>query len=142
MVILAWIRAEHSWQGELLAAISLPAASVPVATGSGLAWQDAALIAFGWSIGYACSVVAVHRVIARHRRAATWRDRCVAIALAAIAAAAGAFALPLVVAAVPLAALAAILAIRPPSAAHLRAIGVALVIASLVAGALTVAAAA
>lgn len=132
LLALAWRRAQHSLLGELAAAIALPAASAPIAVASGLSSRTASLLWLAWSIGYAASVLAVHRVIARHRRAATWIDRAVALGLGG--ALAGVFfagmEFPLLLSALPLVALSEGLVMWPPRANHLRAIGVALVAAS------------
>ena len=140
VVALAWTRAEHSLAGELVAAVALPGAAAPVAVASGVAPTLALAVWLAWAIGYACTVVAVHRVIARHRRPATRIDRIAAIGIATIAVAAAALALSFAPAllAVPLALASAVLVVRPPRATYLRAIGVALVVASLATGALAV----
>jgi len=136
LVALAWVKSEHSQLGELVAAVALPAAALPVAAAAGVAPRAALEIWIAWAVGYACTVVAVHRVIARHRAAATWVDPVLAIACAAVA---GAGAWLGVLEAVPLALAASALVIWPPSARRLRAVGVALVIASVAAGAIAVA---
>jgi len=162
LIALAWTRAERSIGGELLAAVALPGAAAPVAVASGLPWRQAAVLWGAWAIGYACTVAAVHRVIARHRRPAAAIaspggagarsharrcgepiDHALAVATAGVAIAGGALAMTaaMAAAAVPLAGAAAVLLIAPPRATHLRAIGVGLVIASLASGALAIAAA-
>lgn len=141
MIALAWTRAEHSLGGELLAAVALPGASAPIAVASGLPWQAAAALWGAWAAGYACSVVAVHRVIARHRRAASAIDLGLAAAVVGITlgSAALARAVSLAAAAVPLAAVSAVLLAVPPRATRLRAIGVALVVASVASAAIAIA---
>ena len=141
LIAVAWRKAEHTPGGELVAALALSGAAAPVAVADGIALGPALAIWLAWAIGYACTVIAVHRVIARHREAAGTRDRVVIGALAAVTLAATAIALalrPIAAAAVPLAAIATGLAVHPPSARRLRAIGVALVIASLISGAFVV----
>lgn len=141
IVGLAWIRAERSWWGELVAAGALPAAAAPVMVASGVAWQTALEIWIAWSIGYASSVIAVHRVLARHRTPATWRDPVFAVGLGAIAVGAslGALERPVFAVSALLAAIATVVAARPPSAHRLRTIGVVLTVASAAGGALVVA---
>jgi hypothetical protein len=97
-----------------------------------------AAAAVGWSLGFAASTIAVHRVIARHKHAATWVDRVCALVLAGgfavclwRATSGGAF-----VIAAPLVGLAAAVVAVPPSARWLRAIGLATVAAGLLAGVL------
>lgn len=132
LLFLAWRRAQHSLLGELAAAIALPAASAPIAVASGISSHTASLLWLAWSIGYAASVLAVHRVIARHRRAATWIDRVIVLALGAALAVVfvAGMEIPLLLSALPLVALSGGLVVWPPRANHLRAIGVALVAAS------------
>ena len=141
MFLLAWLRAERSWWGELVAAIALPAAGAPVMVASGITRQTAIMIWLAWSLGFACSVVAVHRVLARHRKPSTWRDPVIVVALGAVASSTLAAALvqPLFLASTLLAVTAAALAASPPSARHLRLIGVVLTAASVVAGSVIVA---
>jgi len=133
MLALAWKRAVHSLAGEIVAAIALPGAAAPVAVASGIAPRAAVTLWAAWAVGYATTVVAVHRVIARHRRLATWIDGAVAALLAGVtvAAAVAATAIRVAALAVPLCAIATALAARPPAATRLRTIGVALVIASI-----------
>jgi hypothetical protein len=141
LVVLAWRRAERTLRGEIVAAIALPGAAAPVAVADGTAPSASIAVWAAWSLGYACTVIAVHRVIARHRSAASLRDRVVAVGLAAVACgAAAAVAIDrAAVVALPLAVAATALAIRPPSARRLRAIGIALVAASSLSIALAVA---
>jgi hypothetical protein len=80
-----------------------------------------------WSLGYAATVIAVHRVIARNRQTATLIDHVSAgVAIAFTIATLFAHAWP----AVPLIATSAYLLVRPPPAKYLRTIGLALVAAS------------
>jgi hypothetical protein len=132
VVALAWTRAQHSLAGELVAAVALTGAAAPVAVAGGASLAAAFATWAAWTIGFGCSVIAVHRVLARHRREPRVLDRMVAVALAGVAVIAALVA----VAAVPLCAIATVLVLRPPPATRLRAIGVALVIASLASGVL------
>lgn len=144
MVRLAWTRAEHSLSGELIAAVALPGASAPVAVASGASWQVAAWLWAAWALGYAGSVVGVHCVLSRNKRAASWQDVCVGIAVTTVTL--GVIVLggqvPLARVAVPLLASGAILALRPPRARYLRTVGVVLVIASALSSVIGVTAAA
>jgi hypothetical protein len=125
VVVLAWRRAERTVAGELIAAIALTGASVPVLVAGGSALGAALALWLSWSVGFGATVLAIHRVIARHKRPAAPIDRVLALGLLATAVAGGAGAWPGSATAAPLAALAALLVIAPPSAARLRAIGVA-----------------
>lgn len=140
MLTLAWRRAEHSIAGELVAAIVLPGAAAPVAVASGVSWPTAAILWVAWSFGYACSVVGVHRVIARHKQAASWTDATIvtALATAMIVSCVLVVQTPATAVALPLVAIATLLAIHPPAATRLRAIGVALVVASMVSSSLAI----
>ena len=135
LVALAWSRRQHTLYGELLAAIAFSAAAAPVMVASGVATCEALAIWAAWAAGYACSVAAVHRVLARHRHPASWADRALALGFAAMIAGIVAehhrFAHAAI--AVPLAIVALALVVRPPRATRMKAIGVVLVIASLVA---------
>lgn len=134
VVGFAWRRAEHTIAGELVAAIALTGASVPVMVAGGAARSVALVTWAAWAVGFGAAVIAVHRVIARHRRAASSIDRVIAVGMGAITWASLAIT-PLVTAA-PLAALATILVIAPPPARRLRAVGIAIAAAALGAGVL------
>lgn len=133
LLVLAWRRGQHSIAGELVAALALPAAAAPIAVASGLDGRSAVTLWVAWSLGYAASVIAVHRVIARHRGAATRLDLGLALILGTLGL--GLVALgqeaPHLVVALPLVTLATAIVLRPPRARRLRAVGVALVVASL-----------
>lgn len=133
LVVLAWRRAQHSLAGEIVAAFALPAASVPVASASGVETTACLLAWSAWSLGYAATTVGVHRVIARHRAGRQRIDVVLMLAMAwAVTVAVAIATMHLVVAIVlPLIAVSAALVARPPRATRLRAIGVALVIASV-----------
>lgn len=140
VLALAWRKAEHTTAGELVAAIALTGAAAPVLVAGGAAPGAALAIWLGWALGFAATVLAVHRVIARHKRPASAIDRILAAGLVAAAlgcAVAGAR-VPAIAIAAPLAGLAAVLVIAPPSAARLRAIGVAIVVAAAGSGAVAV----
>jgi hypothetical protein len=133
--VLAYRRALHSLSGELLAAVALPAAALPAAVAAGLDAGSAIVLWAAWSAGYSASVLAVHRVIARHRRPRTRTDSLVIVSLSVGCAAALALATawPLAAVALPLLVVSLGLVTRPPPARQLRAVGFALVAAALVA---------
>ena len=141
LVALAWSRRQHTLYGELLAAVAFSAAAAPVMVAAGMPIGEAFAIWAAWAIGYACSVAAVHRVLVRHRRPATWVDRALALAFGGgiAAAIADRAAWPFAAIAVPLAAVALALVVKPPRATRMRTVGVILVIASVVADVLLVA---
>ncbi len=132
LLVLAWRRGQHSLSGEVVAAIALPGACAPIASASGVDARSAVLLWAAWSAGYVASVLAVHRVIERNRKAASVVDAAtavgfvVAIAVIVLAAPRG------MLLALPLIAISTAVVVRPPGAKHLRAVGVALVIASVV----------
>jgi hypothetical protein len=137
---LAWRRAEHTCAGELIAAIALTGAAAPVVVAGGMAPGAALAMWLGWSVGFAATVLAVRRVIARHKR----RGRAPqalgwilgpALVAAAVGCAAAGEQVPGIAIAAPLAALAAVLAIAHPAATRLRAIGVAIAVAAAGSGA-------
>ena len=133
MLALAWRRTQHTIAGELVAAVALTGASVPVLAAGGTARTAALAIWLGWSVGFGSTVLAIHRVIARHKRPASPIDRVTAVGLVAIlvtSIAAASTCVALVIAA-PLTALAAIFVIAPPAASRLRAVGFAIVAASI-----------
>jgi len=142
-IVLAWKRAERSVLGECVAAITLSGASAPVLVAGGASWQSAMALWAAWSFGYACTVMATHRVIARHRARASWPDAVAGLLIAGISItaivllvhAAGA-SYAIAGAAAPLALSSLVLVIRPPRATYLRAIGIAFVCASLATGGL------
>lgn len=135
---LAWRREERTVVGEIAAAVALSGASAPVLVASGATNRAAFVLWAAWAVGFACTVIAVHRVIARNRTTASWRD---AVALAVL----GAVAVTTIFfvahessigAAAPLALISTGLVVSPPRARHLRTIGGALVVASVASGAL------
>ena len=133
MLLLAWRRAEHTLAGELIAAVAVSGLAAPVAVASGVPATIALAIWGAWSVGFACSVIAVHRVIARHRRAAEAVDLVAAIGLAGLVTAL-ALAPPVWWTALPLAAIALGVVVRPPPATRLRTLGVVVTIVAAAAG--------
>lgn len=138
---LAWRRAEHTCAGELLAAVALTGATAPVLVAGGMAPGAALAIWLGWSLGFAATVLAVRRVIARHKRQARApRTLGWVLGPALVAAAVGCAMVgervPGIAIAAPLAALAGVLVIAHPAATRLRAIGVAIAVAAAGSGAI------
>jgi len=134
LVLLAWRRQERSLVGELVAAVVLTGVAVPTAVAAGMPWHDAVVVWAAWACGYASTVIGVHRVIARHRRSATRRDRVIGfgMVIATLAVIASAVLTLWALVALPLVASSAALVLWPPPASRLRTIGLALVGASLV----------
>jgi hypothetical protein len=141
LIALAYARAQHTLAGELVAAIALPGAAAPVAIASGVEAAHAIALWGAWSVGYACSVAAVRRVIACHRLGGSRVDRTLVSVFGGVVVAGGALAASLPAAAVvlPLAMIATCVVAWPPRATHLRAIGVALVVASIASAAIAIA---
>jgi hypothetical protein len=139
MVWLSWRRSAHSMVGELVAALTLPGASAPVAVASGTPWQTGLQLWFAWSLGYAATVVAVHHVLAR-RRGPTRADvaRIAVLVTMTLGCLAITFMVRELAIALPLATASTGIAIRSPSPRRLRAIGVGLVAASIVSATLAV----
>lgn len=132
LIAFAYRKAQHSLGGETLAALALPSAAIPIALASNVPEESAILLGSSMAFGYAGSVVAIHRVLARKR--VRWHDFVLlAIAVAAIAGLVLlAFEWPVTSVAIPLLLVSAALFVRPPHARRIRAIGVALVVASVV----------
>src|SRR5690606_1302848 len=120
---------------QVVAAIALPRASTPVLVAAGAEPWTAAALWLGWATGFGSTVLAVHLVLAHHRkRAEAVARRLTAAALVAVPTLGGLLAYllgappaltgaPLVVAAV------AVAVIRPPRT-RLRTVGVALTCAA------------
>jgi hypothetical protein len=139
LFVLAWRRRQHSLSGELVAAIAFPSAGAAVMTASGISLQDALVVWAAWSAGYACCVLAVHRVLARHRGARSVKEVLTIAAILALAIGCTLAVTPIGLAVLPLAASALALALHPPRATKLRAVGIALVTASIASGAMVLA---
>lgn len=138
LVVLAWRRRVRSLLGETVAAVALSGAAAPIAVAAGAPVSRALLAWLAWSVGFGATVIAVHRVIARHRRPWTIVDGVAAAALALVTAAAvvASSRVTILWAVVPLSASSALVVLRPPPATRLRAIGVALTAAALASAAL------
>jgi len=134
LMVLAWRRQERSLVGELVAAVVLTGAALPTSIAAGMRWQPALAVWAAWALGYASTVLGVHRVIARHRRGTTRGDRAVGVAMvsATLVVIASAIVTPHALVALPLVASSTVLVLWPPPATRLRAIGAGLVAASLV----------
>lgn len=144
LIALAYRRGQHSAAGETVAAFALPAAAVPVAVASGVAPASALASWAAWSVGFAASVAAVHRVIHRNKRPASYVDRLLVGACAVAVAVAVAIGCvePRVALALPLLGISLGLLVWPPKARYLRRIGVVLVVAAAVSVVIAVAASA
>jgi hypothetical protein len=141
VIALAWHRREHTLIGELIAAVALTGAAAPVAVAAGTAPVTALAVWSGWALGFGASVIAVHRVMARHKRAATLIDRALAIGLTAATLVCLALSTRSATAriAAPLVTISVLLVIAPPSAARLRTVGVAIAVTAAVSCALALA---
>ncbi|HEU0035588.1 MAG TPA: YwiC-like family protein [Kofleriaceae bacterium] len=132
---ITWRRSEHTLVGEIVAAAALAGASVPTSIAAGLDPTRALAIWAAWAIGFAATVIAVHRVL-DHKRAPGGGHLAIAatavIALASLGATLARIEAWIVV---PLAIVATIVAIRPPPVTRLRTVGVVLVVASIVSSA-------
>jgi hypothetical protein len=136
LIIFAYRKAQHSLGGESLAALALPSAAIPIALASEVPEETAILLGSSMAFGYVGSVVAIHRVLARKRT--RWHDFILlAIAVAAIGGLV-VLARPITFVAIPMLLVSAALLVRPPHARQIRAIGVALVVASVLALAISV----
>ena len=133
VTILATRGLEHSLAGQLLAAIALAGLAAPVAVASGVLPATAIAIWIAWSAGFACTVIAVHRVIARHRKPASALDILAVLAIGTIVV--GGVLVTSSIVPVPFGALALGLVARPPRATRLRAIGVVVTVVAALAGA-------
>lgn len=129
LILFAYRRAQHSLGGELLAAVALPGLSVPVGVASGISLDQALVLWTAWSVAYVASVLAVHQVLARHRRSARGSDWILGAAFVAttLGAALLAKSAGLALVALPLLAVTTLIVLHPPRATRMRGIGIALV---------------
>ena len=133
-------RVEGTALVESVAAGGLAGAAAAVAVASGAAPRDVLVVWGAWALAFALTVIAVHHVLARHRRVPTssaprWIAAVgVATALGALIAVAAraAFALPIAIAAI------AVLVV-PPRATRLRAVGIGFALMAGMAGAIAIA---
>ncbi len=130
---LAIRKQEHTLGGELVAAIALSGAGAVVSAAGGASVDDVAWTWLAWSVGFGCTIVAVHRVMRRRSKTAggSLAAAIAASAAATLAAVAGIVAVPALAAAAPLVVPSAWIVARPPPVTRLRAIGVTLAIASV-----------
>ena len=135
LVMLARRRAEHTLAGELVAAAALTGASAIVRISAGAAQHVALAWWLGWATGFGATVVAVHRVIARHKHPASLVDHVLGVAglAASVALLATARAHLTCLLAAPLVVAATAIILAPPRANRLRAVGVAISIVAAVA---------
>ena len=134
---------EHTLYGELIAAVALTGASAIVRAAAGTAPSVVLAWWLGWATGFGATVIAVHRVIARHRRAASQIDRILTLCGLACSAALVATTRNSLVSSVaaPLVACATVIVVAPPRATRLRAVGIGITIVAAIAGTLAVVAA-
>jgi hypothetical protein len=135
-------RREKTWYGEVVAASALCLMAVPVAMASGVSVQTALAVAVPFLAMFSASTLAVRALIARVRGggdpAAARRAQRAALGVTAVSAgaivvvcSAGLLPASTMVAAAPGLILATVLALRPPPATRLRAVGWTLVGASI-----------
>lgn len=127
-VQLATTRRLHTRIGELVAAIALTGAAAPVAIASGVPKLDALVIWLAWSAGFATTVLAVHGVLARHRKTRRIGPELHAGMLLVVAA--GVWMSSNAIVALPLAIASLVVALIKPSAKRLTRVGVAATIAA------------
>jgi hypothetical protein len=129
LVVLAWKRVIHTLAGELVAVVVLAGVSMPVAVASGARIEDALLLWAAWSVGYAYTILCIHRVIDRNRKPIAANDyvaaACAAIGVGALVIASMRYEHARI--ALPLAATATVMFAARPSPRRLRAIGMLLV---------------
>lgn len=133
LVALTARRREHSLVGELLAAVALTGASAIVLAADGASRDVVVHWWLAWAIGFALSVVAVRRILARHKHRRIVVDAALALGLAAAT-----WLLVRVgyVTAAPLGAAAALLVALPVRATQLRISGVVIATVAALSGAL------
>lgn len=122
LVGFAWKKREHTLAGELVAVAALTGAAAPVAAAAGAAFETALGLWTVWAVGFATTIVAVHRVLSRRR--AVDVDAAIVATLAIAAPLAGAC-VPLVIASMGV-------VIALPHPRNLRRIGFIMVGASLI----------
>jgi hypothetical protein len=143
MIAMVRRRTEHTLGGELVAAVALTGAASVARVASGSSVAPALLAWLGWAIGFGATVIAVHRVMARHKRPAGQIDRVLTVALFAggglLIATATRSSMSTIAA--PLVLLAAALVAVPPRATRLRAVGVAIAVTAALSAVLAIVAA-
>jgi hypothetical protein len=126
VVALSWRDHAHTLGGELAAAAALAGAAAPVGVAGGLSSAVALDLWIMWALAFASTVVAVHVVIDSHKRRATRRRWLLWSAL--LAGSGAGLAVGGFLAAAPIWAASAGIAIARPPATRLRRIGVLLAI--------------
>lgn len=122
---------ERTTAGETLAAATLAAAGVPVALAGGVPPPQALGAWLAWALAFAATTAAVRAVIAVHKGRAVLVETHLLLAASAAWAAAVAFGLSSVAAALPLLSAGWLLRLRPPDPHHLNRVGWSLLAASL-----------
>lgn len=122
----------HTIGGELVATVALTGACGPVLVAGGVSTNAALATWLVWIAGFGATVVAVHRVLARHKQRPAVVDRILAVAFTS----ATTLAAIMEPVAAPLVGVAAMLVIHPPRASRLRAVGLVIVAAALAGAAL------
>lgn len=79
----AWTGRERTLAGEALAAVALPAWSVPVGLAAGLSWRTVLSVWTVWAIAFVAATCAVHAVISRTTRRGGRLERAAGLAAAA-----------------------------------------------------------
>jgi hypothetical protein len=138
LVVVISRRAEHTVVGEVLSALTLSSAALPIALASGASSFAARSCALAFAASFAVGVVCVHGVIANTRRPPAMNSRF-AGAAAAIGAAAliawmgsrGIVATAATAAVAPSSLAGLVLVLRPPPARKLRVVGWTLVAVSI-----------
>jgi hypothetical protein len=131
-------RRERSLPGELLAAAALSAAALPVARAGGAALPVAVVVAAVWAVGYSVATVVIRGVLAASRKDPSARLplRAMAPVMTLLAGVPMVSLHPLTrafaVGVAPLCVLSLALALRPPSARSIRAVGWGTIAASVV----------
>ncbi len=140
---LSWRGQAHSLGGELVAAAAFAGAAAPVGVAGGLAAGSALHHWLMWSLAFASTIVAVHVVIASHRRRTSarrwlwWIGLLVASGAGLAITARGA---PAAAAAAPLWLVATTIAVVRPAATRLRQLGVVLACTAALTAGLVIAA--
>jgi hypothetical protein len=124
--------AEKTLAGEVVAALALAAAALPVAVAGGLLLEKALAVWAVWGVAFATSTSAVHWVISAHKGRRNRPSLALAAVTTAVAVVLGTQS-SLLLSALPMLLVSWVLVARPPHARHLKRIGWSL----LVSGTLT-----
>jgi hypothetical protein len=137
LIALASRRHEHTIHGELIAAAALCAVSAIARVAAGASPSLALAWWLGWTAGFSATVIAVHRVLARHKAPISQTDRILGAAGLISTTALAVFSneqLACLIAA-PLVAASTVIIIAPPRATRLRAVGIAISAIAMLVGA-------